>query len=107
MQKTYAVLAPNHRVAAYASTWNDAVDKAVDLSLRWNMRFSVQRQEPGTLPFQRERSEVLRRAMTYIELARQWPDASRTAKARTHFETAKRKLDRLIQVHSELTGTSK
>lgn len=103
--ENYEIVAPNKKRYGTAITWNEAVDKAVELSLSWGVRFSVRRMYESTLPFQRERLRVLETSLDYLELARTHPKSISCQKAKSRFETAKRKLDILMEVHKEFEGS--
>jgi hypothetical protein len=102
MMGNYEIVAPNEKPYAAATTWNEAVDKATALTLRMGVLFRVRR-TPG--PFQKEKLRVVETSMEYIELSRQYPKSFATARAKMRFEAAKRKLDTLLTVYSELQGS--
>lgn len=105
MLENYEIIAPNRRPYAVATTWNEACDKAVDLSLKWGVLFRVRRTQEAQGPFQKERLAVLNRSMEYIELKRKYPQSDATDLAKKRFEWAKHKLDTLLTITEEFKGT--
>lgn len=90
-----------------ADTWNEAVDKAVDLSLKWRVPFRVRRAVDlkDELPFRSERLRVMRAAMDYIELKRDFPKSIKTEKALTKLQALQRKLALIEESYRSLQGT--
>lgn len=105
MLENYEIIAPNKRPYATATTWSEACDIAVDLSLKWGVLFRVRRLHEAQGTFQKERLKVLERSLEYIELARKWPKSLAAEKARIRFETSKRKLDALIESHNAIRNS--
>lgn len=105
MLENYEIIDPNRKSRATATTWNEAVDKAVELSLAWGVLFRVRRMDVAKGPFQRERQRVLETSMEFIEIARKHPKSIQAQKAQIRFQAAKRKLDTLMQVNAELQGS--
>lgn len=102
---SYLVIAPNGRIFAQDTDWNDAVDVAVSLSLKWGVLFRVGLANDKPAPFHRERLRVAEEARTYVKLVLTHPKSISTEKAKSRFESAKRDLNRALVALHELNGS--
>lgn len=92
----YAITGPNGRALLTVDSWTEAVEKSVDLSIRFEFRFRVGATQQR-LPFMKERLQILDAADRYVEQARLDPNSQETRLAKLNL---RRKIRNLVMLDS-------
>ena len=102
----YNIVAPTGRVFGTATSYGEACETMVSLTLQWGAQFGVVPVGKGEVAFSRERQLVTQRAMEYMTLQRDYPDSDQAKIAALGLTSAKKRLERLLMIKAENTGTS-